>query len=736
MKKNKLLIAVFFFSENLVFAQQKPEKEKTIDAVTITKTKKAVEQKADRTIFDFSEQPALNTGNVLEGMKKLPGLVVSDLAGMMYQGKLLEVYMDGRPLGINGSQLQGYLEGMPANSIERVEIITQPGAEFPATSGGAIINIITNKNAQKYLSATYSGKYSFSNYDKFRSRTSNSILLNAKNKLFGWQLNVGQNYREGFRNSTIADITGVNTENVQRGYFMKSALTFDIGKDRLLVNYDLNHNNNDAYTNSFGFLPVVNPMTQTITGIADYTTDDEGKTLNTRHDASATYQVKFDDRAKKLDLNFGFNQFDTKYNQNSLQFLGLARNPSAYETTSQQNIYTMKVDYSQPLKILDEGKISVGGLYEKLNFDTQLNGFTNLDYQRQTASAYTELQAKLKKFDFILGTRAESYDISGLSRLNTNGSVKETALIPFNQFRFFPNASVQYNFMPRIYLAFNYNKKIQLPNISWLNPNNTNYQGGNISFGGNVNLQPTIFDNYEIKLSAFDYAFIGYNLSVAKNQGFQVAEKVYFDPNQHTIGGREAYYVRNSFLNAPTMRIHNFNLGLPLPLMLFTKGIKEAMKFNFNPDKINFLYLYTGYQLHELENNTNKGFWIFNVMGQFILPADIKLVANYATMTKGNWYYYHMEKPWMNSFDLTATKKFMNDRLTVSVFANDIFRWNENAVTSLYNKSNIYLGNKFDSQNFGISVNYKIPTKNKLAKEAPILLNRDKKDEGVAPVAP
>ena len=374
------------------------------------------------------------------------------------------------------------------------------------------------QDAQKYLSATYSGKYSFSNYDKFRSRTSNSILLNAKNKLFGWQLNVGQNYREGFRNSTIADITGVNTENVQRGYFMKSALTFDIGKDRLLVNYDLNHNNNDAYTNSFGFLPVVNPMTQTITGIADYTTDDEGKTLNTRHDASATYQLKFDNRAKKLDLNVGFNQFDTKYNQNSLQFLGTAQNPSAYETTSQQNIYTMKVDYSQPLKILDEGKISVGGLYEKLNFDTQLNGFTNLDYQRQTASAYTELQAKLKKFDFILGTRAESYDISGLSRLNTNGSVKETALIPFNQFHFFPNASVQYNFMPRIYLAFNYNKKIQLPNISWLNPNNTNYQGGNISFGGNVNLQPTIFDNYEIKLSAFDYAFMGYNLSVAKNQ--------------------------------------------------------------------------------------------------------------------------------------------------------------------------------------------------------------------------
>ena len=76
-------------------------KEKQIDAVTITKTKKAVEQKADRTIFDFSEQPQLNNGNLLDGMKKLPGLIVSDVAGMMYQGKQLDVFMDGRPLNID-----------------------------------------------------------------------------------------------------------------------------------------------------------------------------------------------------------------------------------------------------------------------------------------------------------------------------------------------------------------------------------------------------------------------------------------------------------------------------------------------------------------------------------------------------------------------------------------------------------------------------------------------------------
>jgi outer membrane receptor for ferrienterochelin and colicin len=69
---------------------------------------------------------------------------------------------------------------MPANAIEKIEIITQPGAEFPATSGGAILNIITNKNAKNYLSATYSNSTSFTSYNGVRWRMNNSILLSAK----------------------------------------------------------------------------------------------------------------------------------------------------------------------------------------------------------------------------------------------------------------------------------------------------------------------------------------------------------------------------------------------------------------------------------------------------------------------------------------------------------------------------------------------------------------------------
>lgn len=726
MNKKILLIGLISIS-SLSFAQKNEKNEKNIDGVTITKVKKAIEQKPDRTIFDFSEQPHLNSGSLSDGLKKLPGLIISDVAGMIYQGKQLDVYMNGRPLNIGSNDLNSYLEGLPANSIERVEIITQPGAEFPATSGGAIINIITNKNAQNYLSATYSGRYAFTNYDKYRNRVNNSLLLSAKNKFFGWQLNVGQNYRENFQNSLIDVISKANADRVQRGYFLKSGITFDIGNDKLLLNYDINKNNNTNQTLSSGYYPnfTINPAE-----IVNFSTNDAVKNENLRQEANIIYQKRFDDKSKKLDFNFNFSNFDTNFSQNGIAYSNSVSKVTQLANNSNQKIGSLKVDYTQPIKLLDEGKLSIGGVYEKLFYETSNGQFTNLDYQRQTASTYLELQAKLKKFDFILGTRAENYDIFGKTRfINIQNAIETKDLENFKEFRLFPNASLQYNFAKQVYFLLNYNKKIQLPNVSSLNPNNTNYQTGSFSFGGNPFLKPTIFNNFEAKISAFDYAFIGYNLSIATNQNSQIAEKIYPNPNQTSINGTDAFVMRNGFVNLSEMRIHNFNFGMPIPFMLFTKGLKETLKMNVNPDKMNFLYVYAAYQFHDLPDFDSKGFWMVNLMAQFILPKDIKFVANYGDMSKGNWFYYTMQKPWYHSLDLTATKKFFKDQLTVSIFANDILKTQENAVISNYKNANVFLGNKFDAQNFGISLNYKIPTKNKLAKEGPNILNKDKKED-------
>jgi hypothetical protein len=679
----------------LIIAQNETSKDtiKTseLKEVVVGSKKKSIEQRADRTIFDFSEQSHLNSGSLMEGLKKLPGLIVSDVAGMMYQGKQLEVFMDTRPLNIFSNELTSYLESLPANSIEKVEIITQPGAEFPATSGGAIINIVTSKNAKKYLSATYSNGYSYTKYDQSRHRINNSLLLNSKNKWFGWQIQAGQNYNEGYQRTNFQNENVVLSKNVSdrinRFYFFKTGLKFDFKKDRLLVNYDFSTSNNNALVDASGL---------------GFQTSDKSNNVLDRNDVAVNYQKRFTDKSKKLDFRFNANSV-----KNDFELMNSTSGNSVLDNGFNQLFYQFKTDYSQDLSVLDKTKFSSGILADKLEFEALNLGITNLDYQRTTLSAYSEFQTSYNKFDFIMGARLESYSITG----NTDSA----KLIPFKQTRFFPNATIQYNIIPQVFVNANYNKKISLPNTSALNPNNTSYQNPNVSIFGNPNLEPTIFDNYEVKISAFEYFFVSYSRSDANNQ---VMNRIIAD-------GSGAASISE---NIPQITIHNFNFGLPIPYMLFTKGLKETLKFDFNPDEINFLYLYVGHQKHILPDVESKGLWFFNAMSQIVLPSKIKFTANYNTSsTGGNYYYFENRVPFSHQFDITFAKKFLDNNLSVSLYCNDIFNTNEQGFNAL--GTNLIYESKNDSRRIGLSLNYKIPTKNKLAKEEGIILNNDKKDD-------
>ena len=664
--------------------------ETELKEVIVEKKKKAVERKADRTIFDFSEQAYLNSGSLMEGLKKLPGLIISDIAGMMYQGKALEVYMDGRPLNIYSNELNAYLEGMPANAIEKVEIVTNPGAEFPATSGGAIINIITSKNAKKYLSATYSNGYSYTKYTESRHRFNNSLMLSAANKLFSWQVQGGQSFSETYNKSHFTNAGIVISDNysdaVNRFYYLKTGLKFDFKKDRLLLNYDLNDNNNatDIQAKGLGFV-----------------SDDNNKSKRMYHDVMVTYQKRFNDPFKKLDFRFNYNN-----NNSDLNLDSRINGTPVIGNNSDQDYYLFKTDYSQEIKFLENTKLSAGVLAEQLDFTAYSYGLKNLDYTRTTLSAYGEGQTKYKSFEFILGARLESYDISG-----TTNTAK---LTPFNQTRFFPNATVQYNIMPQVYANVNYNKKIRLPNTASLNPNTT-YQNPNVGFYGNPYLEPTIYNNYEIQLSAFEYFTIGYSVSDADNA---IINRIIA-----TSDG-----VASVTENLKNLTVRNFNFGIPLPYMLFTKGLAETLKMDFNPDEINFMYLYAGNQKHDIPGLDTKSFWNFNVMSQILLPKKIKFTVNYTTSTTGgNYYYYSIEKPFGNQVDITFAKKFLSDNLSVSVYMNDILNKNrqEYGVTG----TDLNYKSRNDSRRIGLSLSYKIPTRNKLAKESDILSNDKKQEE-------
>ena len=687
-----LLTCLVLLGVTAVYAQDDTTKQTEKDSVAIKndlnevvveKKKQAVERKADRTVFDFSEQAYLNSGSLMEGLKKLPGLIISDVAGMMYQGKQLQVYMDGRPLNIYSNELTSYLEGLPANSVEKVEVITNPGAEFPATSGGAIINIVTSKKNKKYLTATYSNGYSYTKYTTGRHRFNNSLTVSAANKLFSWQIQGGQSYTENYRRNSFVNGNVVLSNNlsdrVNRYYYLKTGLKFDFKADRLLVNYDVNNSGNDAYiaANGEGFV-----------------SDDKSKSKWNYQDVMLTYQKRFSDVSKKLDFRFNFNNSKNNFDQIS-RLSGL----NVLGNDNNQNFYQFKTDYTQDVSFLDKTKISAGILGDLLDFEAMNFGVRNLDYRRTSAAAYAEGQFTYKKFDFIAGGRLESYNVEG----HTNTG----ELLPFHKTRFFPNATVQYNIIENVYAKANYNNKISLPDTSALNPNNTNYQNPNVATFGNPNLEPTFFHNYELELNAFQYFNIGYSLTDAKNQ---IINRIVTTENG----------AASITQNVPSITIRNFNFGIPLPYMLFTEGLKKTLELDFNPDEINFMYIYAGNQKHNIPGLDTKSIWSYNIMSQILLPGKVKFTTNYNTSNRGgNYYYYVAKSPFSQQLDITFSKKFLSDNLSVSLYANDILNTNKQNLSMA--GTNLTYSSKYDTRRIGFSLSYKIPAKNKPERESNLL---------------
>ena len=100
----------------------------------------------------------LNSGNSLEAIKRLPGVITSPTGGLTLNGKGVTIYIDGAPSTLNGTDLQNYLSSLPANAIEKVELIYNPGAAYDANASGSIINIITSSKRLKGVNANFNNQ--------------------------------------------------------------------------------------------------------------------------------------------------------------------------------------------------------------------------------------------------------------------------------------------------------------------------------------------------------------------------------------------------------------------------------------------------------------------------------------------------------------------------------------------------------------------------------------------------
>ncbi|HWU49523.1 MAG TPA: TonB-dependent receptor [Asticcacaulis sp.] len=143
--------------------------------VTVRAQKPAIQHKADRDVYDVTQDPDAATGSAADVMNNIPAVTVDQDGSVALRGDTnVQIYINGKP----SSQMQGddrgpALQSLSADDIDSVEVMTNPSAAFGADTGGGIINIVLKKgkhikpNTSFNIAMGDAGRYQFG----FRSGT-------------------------------------------------------------------------------------------------------------------------------------------------------------------------------------------------------------------------------------------------------------------------------------------------------------------------------------------------------------------------------------------------------------------------------------------------------------------------------------------------------------------------------------------------------------------------------------
>lgn len=580
---------------------------KTLAEVTVTGQAALVEEKVDRLVYNAEKDVTAKGGDAADVMRKVPLLSVDLDGNVSLRGSQnVRVLINNKPSTIVASSVGDALKQIPADMIKTVEVITSPSAKYDAEGTAGIINIITKKNTLQ--GATL-------NLDTGVGNRGANLGLNGSLRTGKMGFNVGgfgrasYNVRGAFDNTQQTFGTnGVTTtrqtaSTLERRTFGNYTLSwdYDINKYSALsasVRYGLRNSRNAQ--EDLRTLTTLPGSASTLQGLRDVLTRDNSGTV----DANIDYTRTFETPQREFSISA---QFSRNNRQNN--FTADILNPLSPETITgrQRNVNpsynqetTLQIDYQTPLApnqlIEFGGKAILRQVNSQFAYLTatppSLDQFINdanrpgntLDYNQDIAATYVAYTYTSKtKYTIKAGAR---YEHTFINANFTNENAQSLDEVP-DYSNIVPSINISKSLKGGKTIKLAYNRRIQRPGISSLNPNLNFANPLNVT-QGNPNLRPEINDNFEFSTSTYiksvylngslfarfsSNEITGVTTTTLVQTGLNATEPVYqsalFTTNQN-IGTENAYGL-NLFGNATIGKIWQIGGGFD-SYMIYLKG--------------------------------------------------------------------------------------------------------------------------------------------------------------------
>ncbi|GAB2705129.1 outer membrane beta-barrel family protein [Mucilaginibacter koreensis] len=638
---------------------------KQLGEVSITAVKPIIKQEVDRISYDIQADPENKVLNVLDMLRKVPMISLDADDNIKLKGSgSYKILINGKPSSLVARSPKDVFRAMPASSIEKIEVITNPPAKYDSEGLEGLINIITKKK----LDNGYNGSVNL-NYRTPTGGPGAGGSLTVKQGKFGLSTYFGTNRfkqpttgssstRRTFSGSMANNDTS-STRLVQDGNqtyksnysYLGAELSYEIDTLNLLT-AELNFNGGKSNNNSFQASVLTNTIADTI--LQRYNNNNFGRSNYNGIDAALNYQLGFKrNKEQLLTLSYKYSVWnDDSFNNLNIDNRLYYNIPNYQQlNNSQSKEQTIQVDYVHPLKKLTI-EAGIKGILRDNNSDfgyDQAADATGLTYNRVDS-----LSNRYQNYQYVIGAyNSYTYNYKGIAfkgGLRLEETIIDADFISngTNLNRHFlnliPSISINKRFKDNSSVNFGFTQRIQRPEIYNLNPfidrSNPNFQST-----GNPNLVPVVSNNLQIGYSKFKKGSIniGLNYRFSNNSIQQVdtynpATKVTLTTYEN-IGHNKALG-SNFNINYPITKAWNVSLNGNLNYM-WIDGIVNGVRTE-NEGLQGYFFASTGYKF-------NKG-WRVN--------ANYSYNSPYITLQgQSNAYNY-------SSFSLN--KEIIKDKLTFS----------------------------------------------------------------------
>ncbi len=692
-----------------------------LDDVIVSADKPIVQSDGAKLTYNLQEDPSAKGNTLLDALRKVPMVTIDGDNKIRINGQdNFKIYVNGKEEPSLTANYKNIFRAMPAESVVKIEVITEPGAKYDAEGTAGILNLIT---IQKNSTDGYSGNLT-ANFSKTNS--GGSVYGMMKRNRLSMSANI--QYANGSlfpqKNENHMETENLGTESARyQNMLLHQEVKFKYLGGGLNLSYDLSDHdlltaNADIYSVN-GSLDNSNIATSTYSASKEQTSylfrDVDAAIRNTGVTASASWQHDFGDSGKKTILSY---QYNHGYNRLWLDFMLVEQSgmsdTSPFERQDPKefsNEHTVQFDYVNPFN--DNHTLEAGAkaiirrnhaytyLYYGDNASDAVESMTDrtdLIQKQDVYAAYLSYTGKFGNLSANAGLRYEHTDMG----IDFKWGEMDDFTNRLNDL--VPNAALTYSFTPSSNVRIAYQMRISRPGINQVNPylriiSPYLVETGNPDLGSEkankitltyTNFGPTVGGNIGIEYSAIDNAISQYYYAVG-DQTYQTYANIGNDRSLAAFG----------FLNWTIIQRMQLSVNARLTRQMFSAPSMDAKNAGWSLNYgANWSYA------------TATGFKFNAYGGQTTRNYDLQAFSN-------GWYYY----------GVGISKELLKDKsLTLTVNASN-FLQSHTVNKSIVETPTLKSESRFTNRNWnvGVTVSWNFGNLKGDVKKTSVKINNDDK---------